>query len=76
MIRAASQKRWSLHFPLLGEPRSVVVDPGTLQCGASTELCHSFEIGMTDIRVAPIDAVLLTDDACRTLGNVRSTMLD
>jgi hypothetical protein len=66
MIRAESQKRQSLHFPLLGEP--------PIRCGRARILCHvapagtsdSFEIGMTDIRVAPIDAVLLTDDARRT----------
>jgi hypothetical protein len=40
--------------------------PETLQCDAGTELWHSFEIGMTDIRMAPIDAVLLAADALCT----------
>jgi hypothetical protein len=51
--------------------------PETLQCDPGAELWHSFEIGMTDIWMAPIDAVLLAADACRqaALDN-QSKMLD
>jgi hypothetical protein len=51
--------------------------PETLHCDAGTELWHSLEIGMTDIRMAPIDAVLLAADACHqaALDN-QSKMLD
>jgi hypothetical protein len=31
--------------------------PETLHCDIGTELWHSFEIGMTDIRMDPIDLI-------------------